>query len=579
MLAPPIRGVRALGQHGARRLGGAGAGAGVGASRGYQSVTKDENHVYTSTFPEQDGTLVDKYRFTEFMMRDFHKQGSALAILDGVTGDERSFEDLLDDVQKVGRGIQEEFQIGKGSSVALFMPNHVDFFTALHAPAKLGAVVTPINPAYREYEVANQLRSADVRLVIAHPDTLHVAREAASQKNREKGPDEAICQVICVSDEFADFRAGPKVTDLLPDTPADPESTLYLPFSSGTTGKPKGVELTHSNLIWNVLQSHEVDNKFFHDKTVVLSPLPMFHIYGFLVSVHSPLYHGKPLITMKRFDLERFCALVEEHKCTRAHVVPPILLQLSKSPIVDKYDMSSLEICQSAAAPLGTEVENAVRDRLKCEVKQLWGMSELSPLGTGNPDDRVKGGSAGPPIAHTQVKIVDVSTGETLGPGEEGELCVRGPQVMKGYLNDPEKTRETLTEDGWLRTGDIAKVDEHGYVYITDRLKELIKVKGFPVAPAELEAVVFTHPDVIDTCVIPVPDEESGEIPRAYCVMREGHKTTEQDIVDYVADIVAPYKKLRGGVVFVDFVPKTESGKLLRRVLIQQDRERTAEKQ
>lgn len=506
------------------------------------------------------------------MMKDFQKHGSKLAIRDGVTGEERSFQDIYEDVHKVGSCMQEEFGIGPNSRVALFLPNHVDFFTALHGPAKLGATVTPINPAYREHEVFNQLMSADVRLVVAHPDTVDIAREAAAEKNAEKQPHEAICQVICVSDEFAEMRNGPMPSKLLPDTPVDAEHTLYLPYSSGTTGKPKGVELTHANLIWNVLQSHEIDCQFFDEESVVISPLPMFHIYGFLVSVHNCFYHGRPLITMKRYDIERFCQLVQDHKVTRAHVVPPILLQLSKHPVVDNYDMSSLKILQSAAAPLGPETEKAVRNRLKADVKQLWGMSELSPLGTGNPDDRIKAGSAGPPISDTQAKVVDVTSGKALGIGEEGELCIRGPQVMKGYLNDVEKTRATLTEDGWLHTGDIAKIDEDGYIYITDRLKELIKVKGFPVAPAELEAVVFTHPDVIDTCVIPVPDEEYGEIPRAYVIARHGHGVTEKDIQEYVANLVAPYKKLRGGVRFVESIPKTDSGKLLRRVLIEQDR-------
>jgi len=274
---------------------------------------------------------------------------------------------------------------------------------------------------------------------------------------------------------------------------------------------------------------------------------------------------------MKRFDLELFCKLLEEHKATRLHIVPPVLLRLAKDPIVDKYDVSSAKVAISAAAPLGIDLEMAFKERTNCQVKQFWGMSELSPIGLGNSDDNIKSGTVGQAVSSTEVKIIDVESGEVLGVDQPGELLVRGPQVMKGYLNDPEKTATCLTEDGWLHTGDIATIDKDGFVTITDRMKELIKYKGFQIAPAELEAVLLTSEDVLDSCVIPVPDDEAGEVPRAYVVLQPNSKFTEQDVMDYVAERVTKYKRLTGGVKLVEAIPKTESGKLLRRKVIEMD--------
>lgn len=244
-----------------------------------------------------------------------------------------------------------------------------------------------------------------------------------------------------------------------------------------------------------------------------------------------------------RFDLELFCKLVEEHKPQRAHLVPPIILGLAKHPMVDNFDMSSLNMIISAAAPLGAEVEQATCQRLDCGVKQAWGMSELSPIGTITSDYNIKSGSIGPLASSTYGKIIDIETGRSLGPNEEGELVLKGPQVMLGYLDAADKTAECLSKDGWLRTGDVARYDEDGFFYITDRLKELIKVRGFQVAPAELEALLLTNEHVKDAAVIPVLDEASGELPRAYVVLKdteEAGRKTEHDIEEWVKERVGP---------------------------------------
>ena len=268
--------------------------------------------------------------------------------------------------------------------------------------------------------------------------------------------------------------------------------------------------------------------------------------------------------------MEQFCNAVQTYKPNRAHLVPPIIIGLTKHPVVDNYNLSSLRMIVSAAAPLSSDTELALQQRLygTCRVKQAWGMSELSPIGTYTHDDSVRSGSVGPLVPSTFAKIIDHTTGQTLGPNEPGELCIKGPQVMMGYLDDPDKTAECLSSGGWLRTGDIAKYDKDGYIYITDRMKELIKVNGYPVAPAELEALLLTHPNIADAAVISVPHDETGESPRAYIVLKnENSIVTESEIYDWVAERVAPYKRLKGGIVLSESIPKSAAGKILRRLL------------
>ncbi len=451
-------------------------------------------------------------------------------------------------------------------------------------------MVTPMNPLYKRDELLYQLKASGSKAYIYHEDFRSEAESAAIKYGKlahmimmGSGEQNTFKDVSTNTDSsivnFEKLRTSKFDASKIQNIKINSKDILLLPFSSGTTGLPKGVELTHENVCVNLLQIDEAENKKQTLDTITLSPLPMWHIYGFSVSLLQQALQGRTLVTMKQFDLQRYLEIIDgyskEGREVRSHIVPPIVLALAKNPLVDNYDMSSLKMLMSAAATLKDELTEECCTRLNCKIKQAWGMSELSPVGTCDPDDFIKPGSIGPLLANTEGKIISVDTGEDLPEGMEGELCIRGPQVMQGYINQPDKTKESFTPDGeWLLTGDLAIYDSDGYFYILDRLKELIKYKGFQVAPAELEDILMTHKNIIDATVIPVEDDEAGEIPRAYVVLAEGASMEEEEVKDYVASKVAPHKKLRGGVIFTDAIPKTASGKILRRLIVDHDRKK-----
>ena len=360
--------------------------------------------------------------------------------------------------------------------------------------------------------------------------------------------------------------------------PIDPSEDLAaLPFSSGTTGLQKGVMLTHANLHANVRQYLErpAEDGVIRKGDVVLVHLPLFHIYGMTVLQLNAIAAGAVQVMMGRFDMATLLSLIAEHRVTALYTAPPVCLALSLTPLLDEYDVSSLRFVLSGAAPLSAELQTRLAERLGCPVTQGYGLTETSPVTNSDYiDERMRPGAVGPPLPDTEERIVDLESGMREMPrGELGELLIRGPQVMKGYFNQPEATAETITPDGWLHTGDIASMDDDGYVRIVDRKKELIKYKGFQVAPAELEAVLLEHPAVADAAVIPKPDAEAGEVPKAFVVAKPDATPSPDELMAFVAERVATFKQVRE-VEFTDAIPKNASGKLLRRVLIEQDRER-----
>jgi len=304
------------------------------------------------------------------------------------------------------------------------------------------------------------------------------------------------------------------------------------------------------------------------DDTVV-SVSPLFHIAGISV-LNAYLHAGATIVLMPRFDLQTLLQLLQQYRATRVALPPPIALELSRHPMVAEYDLSRLGLMLWGAAPMDEAVAHACRERLGCRVKQAYGLTEGSGMTHVVPllaEDRP--GSAGPPLPGSECTIVDIATGATLEPGHLGEIYLRGPLIMKGYFNRPEETAQTIDDEGWLHTGDLGVADEDGWLTVVDRLKELIKYKGFQVAPAELEAILLSHPAVADAAVIPSPDEEAGEVPKGFVVLRE--ESTEEELMDFVAVRVASYKKVRR-IEFIDQIPKSASGKILRRVLVERER-------
>ena len=347
----------------------------------------------------------------------------------------------------------------------------------------------------------------------------------------------------------------------------DPASDVaVLPYSSGTTGLPKGVMLTHRNIVAQLAQLDVAETSHM---PAMLGVLPFFHIYGMVVILMLGLMRGVTIVALHKFEFEPFLKVLRGWPITVAHVVPPMAVALAKHPLVDNYQFPHLQCLFSAAAPMGPELTAAVEERLKVKVRQGYGMTEASPGTHYALPGHEHIGTVGPLLPNTECRIVDPESGANVPVGERGEVWVRGPQVMKGYLNNPEATAKTVDADGWLHTGDIGIVDERGDLTVVDRLKELIKVKGFQVAPAELESLLLKHPRIADVAVIPIPDEESGELPKAVVVAKG--PLTADEVAEFLLPHVAHYKRIRH-VEFVDAIPKSPSGKILRRVLVEKER-------
>ncbi|MEA2433658.1 MAG: hypothetical protein QOG54_1115 [Actinomycetota bacterium] len=500
---------------------------------------------------------------TDFVLAGAAERGDKPALIDGPTGRTITYAQLAGGVERVAAGLAAR-GFKKGDVFAIFSPNVPEYAVAFHGIARAGGVSTTMNSLYTVEELAFQLNDSKARFMLTIPQFLDRAQDAAAKSGVEEifvlGEAEGATPFA----ELLSSDAAPPQVDI------DPANDLVaLPYSSGTTGLPKGVMLTHRNMVANIVQASEPHST--SDRDVIIGVLPFFHIYGMNVIMNIAVSLGATIVTMPRFDLEEFLTLMQDHKVTRAYLVPPIILALAKHPIVDKYDLESLEVIMSGAAPLGQDLQDAAQARVGSVVMQGYGLTETSPVTHMNSDVAGEGraGSIGFLIPNTESRIVDPASGKELGPNETGEVWISGPQVMKGYLNNPDATAHTIDEDGWLHTGDIGYVDSDGFFFLVDRLKELIKYKGFQVPPAELEAVLLSHPSIADCAVIPVPDEEAGEIPKAYVVLKE--EISADDIMAFVAERVAPHKKIRL-VEFTDEIPKSASGKILRRVLVDKER-------
>jgi acyl-CoA synthetase (AMP-forming)/AMP-acid ligase II len=523
--------------------------------------------ILRSRFP--DAAIPDA-SLTPYVLEHAARWPDSPALIEGPTGRVVTYGGLRTMIDRcraalVARGI------GHGDVICLYSPNIPEYAAVFLAAAELGVVNTTANPMYGAEELTRQLEDSGARLVVTSPQLAGKALAAAAAAG--------IREVVTWSDaagctSFASFVASGGLPEpVAPGTVRPAHDMVALPYSSGTTGLPKGVMLTHRNVVANLAQIEFVASTRPRDHLVGV--LPFFHIYGLVVVLCGTLRKGGCVVTMPQFDLELYLGLSERYRVPRAYVVPPIALALARHPIVERFDLSSLKVVLSGAAPMGRDLEESCAARVGCSVMQGYGMTEASPVTHFTPEDPgcVRHGSCGLLIPNTECRIVDVASRRDAEPGAQGELLIRGPQVMRGYLGNPEATALTVDAGGWLHTGDVGYADAEGYFYIVDRLKEFIKYKAYQVAPAELEGVLLTHPAVADCAVIPLADAEAGEVPKAFVVSRQ--EVSCQELMAFVATKVAAFKKVRA-VEFIEKIPKSPSGKILRRELIAFERARAA---
>jgi acyl-CoA synthetase (AMP-forming)/AMP-acid ligase II len=498
----------------------------------------------------------------DFLFTNFGERASAPALIDGSSGASITFAELEGMVVKIAAALAER-GIGAGDVVALFAPNSPYYAAVFHGILRANAIVTSANSLYTPGELAHQLSDSGAKLLFTVSPFLDRATAAAGQVGLSS-------DAVIVLDA-AEGHTG--LRDLLASTAEPPVQTVrgadtaVLPYSSGTTGRAKGVILTHRNLVANLQQISAMGSVT--ADTRILAVLPFFHIYGMTVMMNQGLHHRATVVTVPRFDLPEFLRIISEYRVGRVYIAPPVAVALAKHPIVDQYDLSCIDVIFSGAAPLDAELGRAVAKRLDCTVLQGYGMTELSPVSHSIPDDRpdMDLNSCGVAVPNSECKLVDPETGHEVGPGERGELWVKGPNVMSGYLNNPEATAITLDDEGYLHTGDVAVVTEDGVFTIVDRVKELIKYKGYQVPPAELEALLLTHDKIADAAVIGVRDAEGEEVPKAFVVRQEsGADLGADEVMTFVAERIAPHKKVRV-VEFIEEIPKSASGKILRKDL------------
>ncbi|KAI4379820.1 hypothetical protein MLD38_006066 [Melastoma candidum] len=529
---------------------------------GEPRLDRHEEFIFRSKLP--DIYIPDHLPLHSYCFENISEFRDRPCIIDGSTGKVYSYEDVELISRRVASGLNR-LGIQQGDVIMLLLQNSPEFvFTFLGASYR-GAVVTTANPFYTPAEIAKQATASRAKLMITMAAYVGKVKEIVGVK------------VMIVDDHingllhFSELMGADEGE--MPVAKIDPDDVVALPYSSGTTGLPKGVMLTHRGLVTSVAQQVDGDNPnlYFRKEDVIVCVLPLFHIYSLNSVMLCSLRVGAAILIMQKFEIGTLLELVQKYKVTIAPFVPPIVLAIAKNADVDKYDLSSIRTVMSGAAPMGKELEDAVRAKLpNAKLGQGYGMTEAGPvlamcLAFAKEPFEIKSGACGTVVRNAEMKIVDPETGLSLPRNKPGEICIRGKQIMKGYLNDPEATERTIKE-GWLHTGDIGYIDDEEELFIVDRLKELIKYKGFQVAPAELEAMLVAHPNIHDAAVVPMKDEAAGEIPVAFVVRSNGSQISEDEIKQYISKQVVFYKRI-GKVFFTDSIPKAPSGKILRKDL------------
>ncbi len=522
--------------------------------------------IVCSSLPDK---IIPDISLMRFIFDQFDGFKNQIALVDGISGYEVSYAQFRDDCARLSSGLRR-IGLQKNDVLAICAPNSIEYPHILFATMAAGGVVSTCNPMYTSLELNYQFSNSRARYVVTIPSILSTVQEAIIHTSVEK--------IIVVSEIKQKNTVGNVLFSLQSlsedsgslfeiENVSSNEDIAVLPYSSGTTGLPKGVMLTHHNLVSNCCQLDHPNAQGLVNGETILSIL---HISGMALILFQGLYKGTKQIILPKFEPHLFLSSIEKYRVHSANLVPPLILFLSKHEDVTKYDLTSLNNVTSGAAPLGSEVliQNACSRTGIQIIRQSYGLTETSPVTHMKPLQMgmQKPRSIGPPLPNQNCKVVNPESGIICDANEQGEIVISGPNVMKGYLNKPDDTMKCIDNNGWFYTGDIGYYDHDGHFYITDRLKDLIKVKGYQVPPAELEALLLHHPSILDVAVVGVPHERFGEAPKAF-VVRNTDYLTETDVVQYVKDNISEHKWLSGGVEFMESIPKSASGKILRRNL------------
>ncbi|XP_041009902.1 4-coumarate--CoA ligase-like 1 [Juglans microcarpa x Juglans regia] len=531
-----------------------------------QNLKQDEEHVFKSRFPAV--TVPDDMTLPQFVLQNAELYADKVAFVEAVTGKQITYSDVVRGTMRFGKALRS-LGLSKGQVVIVVLPNVAEYAIVALGIMTAGGVFSGANPSSHVSEIKKQVQAAKAKLIVTNGP------------NYEKVKGLGIPVIIQGEEVIEGAMNWNKLLEAADRAGTSPHNKdvhqndlCALPFSSGTTGLSKGVMLTHRNLVANLCSTLFSVRPEMVGQVTTLGLIPFFHIYGITGICCATLRNKGKVVVMERFELRTFMNALITQEVTFAPIVPPIILQLVKNPIVEEFDLSMLKLraIMSAAAPLAPELLNAFENKFPgVQVQEAYGLTEhscitLTLVDLETVSSPSKKNSVGYILPNLEVKFINPETGQSLPMNTPGEICVRSQCVMQGYYNNEEETARTIDEKGWLHTGDIGFIDDEGDVFIVDRIKELIKYKGFQVAPAELEAILLTHPSIEDAAVVPLPDEEAGEIPGASVVMVQSAKESEEDIMNYVASNVAHYKKVRV-VQFVDTIPKSPSGKIMRRLI------------
>ncbi|KAE8656207.1 4-coumarate--CoA ligase 2 [Hibiscus syriacus] len=531
-----------------------------------QAELQVEEIIYRSKLP--DIYIPKHLPLHSYCFENLSSVASGPCLINGTTGRVYTYAEVEITARRVASGLNK-LRIQQGQVIMLLLPNTPEFVLLFLGASFLGAIATTANPFFTPAEVSKQAKASNARLIITQAIYVDKVKEIAQNSD---------VKVMCIDSAPEGCLHFSELTQAdendIPQVKITPDDIVALPLSSGTTGLPKGVMLTHKGLITSVAQQVDGENPnlYFYTEDVILCTLPMFHVYALNSIMLCGLRAGAAILIMHKFEIGLLLELMQKYKVTIVPIVPPIVLAIAKSSETSKYDLSSVRILKSGAGPLGKELQDAVRDKFPCaKLGQGYGMTEAGPvlamcLGFAKEPFETKSAACGTVVRNAEMKIVDPDTASSLPRNQGGEICIRGDQIMKVYLNYPGATARTIDKDCWLHTGDIGYIDNDDQLFIVDRLKELIKYKGFQVAPAELEAMLVAHSDITDAAVVGMNDVAAGKVPVAFVVKSDKSEICEDEIKLYISKQVVFYKRI-SRVFFIEAIPKAPSEKILRKEL------------